>query len=210
MIDQIKFDQNGLVPAIVQDAGSKEVLTLAYMNEESLKKTVETNETWFYSRSRQELWHKGATSGNTQKVVELRYDCDKDAILVLVEPAGPACHTGDYSCFTNVSEGQANATEKSDRFAIFNTLEKVIAEREAERPEGAYTTYLFNEGVDKILKKVGEEAAEVIIASKNRDHDELKWEVADLLFHLMVLLREQKLPLDTVLSVLEQRHTGKK
>ncbi|MGN7941109.1 bifunctional phosphoribosyl-AMP cyclohydrolase/phosphoribosyl-ATP diphosphatase HisIE [Virgibacillus sp. 6R] len=209
MIEQIKFDQNGLVPAIVQDATSKEVLTLAYMNEESLKKTIATKETWFYSRSRQELWHKGATSGNTQKVVELRYDCDEDAILVLVEPAGPACHTGEYTCFNKTIDGQA-ASSLQDRFAIFNTLEKVIAEREAERPEGAYTTYLFNEGVDKILKKVGEEAAEVIIASKNRDHGELKWEVADLLFHLLVLLREQKLPLDDVLKVLEERHVGKK
>lgn len=208
MIENIKFDQNGLVPAIVQDAVSKEVLTLAYMNEESLKKTLETKETWFYSRSRQELWHKGATSGNTQKVVEMRYDCDQDAILVLVQPAGPACHTGAYTCFNETIDRQEVATVQ-DRFQIFNTLEKTIAERETELPEGSYTTYLFNEGVDKILKKVGEEAAEVIIASKNRDQEELKWEVADLLFHLMVLLREQKLPLDDVLNVLEKRHLSK-
>jgi phosphoribosyl-ATP pyrophosphohydrolase/phosphoribosyl-AMP cyclohydrolase len=208
MIENIKFDQNGLVPAIVQDAVSKEVLTLAYMNEESLKKTIETKETWFYSRSRQELWHKGATSGNTQTVVEMRYDCDQDAILVLVQPAGPACHTGAYTCFKETIDGQGAETLQ-DRFQIFNTLEKTIAERETELPEGSYTTYLFNEGVDKILKKVGEEAAEVIIASKNRDHEELKWEVADLLFHLMVLLREQKLPLDDVLNVLEKRHLSK-
>jgi phosphoribosyl-AMP cyclohydrolase / phosphoribosyl-ATP pyrophosphohydrolase len=208
MIENIKFDQNGLVPAIVQDAVSKEVLTLAYMNEESLKKTIETKETWFYSRSRQELWHKGATSGNTQTVVEMRFDCDQDAILVLVQPAGPACHTGAYTCFKETIDRQEAATVQ-DRFHIFNTLEKTIAERETELPEGSYTTYLFNEGVDKILKKVGEEAAEVIIASKNRDHEELKWEVADLLFHLMVLLREQKLPLDDVLNVLEKRHLSK-
>jgi phosphoribosyl-ATP pyrophosphohydrolase/phosphoribosyl-AMP cyclohydrolase len=208
-LESVKFDQNGLVPAIVQDAVSKEVLTLAYMNEESLQKTIETRETWFYSRSRQELWNKGATSGNTQEVVGLKYDCDQDALLVLVKPAGPACHTGSYSCFSeNVfgDSGQAPA----ERFEILNTLEKLIAEREAEMPEGSYTTYLFTEGVDKILKKVGEEASEVIIAAKNRDADELKWEAADLLFHLMVLLREQKLPLDEVLNVLEERHLPKK
>ncbi|MGM0923117.1 MAG: bifunctional phosphoribosyl-AMP cyclohydrolase/phosphoribosyl-ATP diphosphatase HisIE [Bacillota bacterium] len=208
-LQSVKFDQNGLVPAIVQDAVSKEVLTLAYMNEESLQKTIETRETWFYSRSRQELWNKGATSGNTQEVVGLKYDCDQDALLVLVKPAGPACHTGSYSCFSeNVfgDSGQAPA----ERFEILNTLEKLIAEREAEMPEGSYTTYLFTEGVDKILKKVGEEASEVIIAAKNRDADELKWEAADLLFHLMVLLREQKLPLDEVLNVLEERHLPKK
>jgi phosphoribosyl-ATP pyrophosphohydrolase/phosphoribosyl-AMP cyclohydrolase len=208
-LQSVKFDQNGLVPAIVQDAVSKEVLTLAYMNEESLQKTIETRETWFYSRSRQELWNKGATSGNTQEVVGLKYDCDQDALLVLVKPAGPACHTGSYSCFSeNVfgDSGQAPA----ERFEILNTLEKLIAEREAEMPEGSYTTYLFTEGVDKILKKVGEEASEVIIAAKNRDADELKWEAADLLFHLMVLLREQKLPLDKVLNVLEERHLPKK
>lgn len=205
MIENIKFDQNGLVPAIVQDAASKEVLTLAYMNEESFKKTLETKETWFYSRSRQELWHKGGTSGNTQKVVEMRYDCDQDAILVLVQPAGPACHTGAYTCFSETIDKQ-EASASPDRFQILNTLESLIAERESQLPEGSYTTYLFTEGVDKILKKVGEEAGEVIIASKNRDHEELKWEVADLLFHLMVLLREQKLPLDEVLKVLEERH----
>ncbi|TXC91054.1 bifunctional phosphoribosyl-AMP cyclohydrolase/phosphoribosyl-ATP diphosphatase HisIE [Metabacillus litoralis] len=206
MIENVKFDEKGLVPAIIQDATSKEVLTLAYMNEESLKKTLETKETWFYSRSRQELWHKGGTSGNIQKVVEMRYDCDQDAILVLVQPAGPACHTGAYTCFSETIDKQEVFTAQ-DRFAILNNLEALIAERESELPEGSYTTYLFNEGVDKILKKVGEEASEVIIASKNRDAEELKWEVADLLFHLMVLLREQKLPLDEVLKVLEERHS---
>lgn len=200
----IKFDEKGLAPAIVQDAVSKEVLTLAYMNEESLRKSIETRETWFYSRSRQELWHKGGTSGNTQKIVDIKYDCDQDAILVLVEPAGPACHTGSYSCFNESVLGEAKEVS-SDRFAILNELEEVIAKREAEMPEGAYTTYLFDKGVDKILKKVGEEASEVIIAAKNRDHEELKWEAADLIYHLLVLLREQKLPLDEVLSVLQKR-----
>ncbi|MGG0156399.1 bifunctional phosphoribosyl-AMP cyclohydrolase/phosphoribosyl-ATP diphosphatase HisIE [Bacillus velezensis] len=200
--DELRFDEAGLIPAIVQDAASKEVLTLAYMNRESYEKTIETKETWFYSRSRRELWHKGATSGNTQKVKAIRYDCDQDALVVLAEPSGPACHKGSYSCF---SPEKADA---QDRFGILNELESVIAKRQAEMPDGAYTTYLFREGVDKILKKVGEEAAEVIIAAKNRDHEELKWEAADLLYHLLVLLREQSLPLDDVLDVLAKRHSA--
>jgi phosphoribosyl-AMP cyclohydrolase / phosphoribosyl-ATP pyrophosphohydrolase len=207
-IGDVKFDEKGLVPAIVQDAVSKEVLTLAYMNEESLKRSIETQETWFYSRSRQQLWHKGETSGNTQRIVEMRYDCDQDAILVLVEPAGPACHTGNYTCFHETLFGDGK-DKKNGRFHILNQLETIIAKRDTERPEGSYTTYLFEKGIDKILKKVGEEAAEVIIAAKNRNHEELKWEAADLLFHLFVLLREQKLPLDEVLHVLEERHSAK-
>jgi len=201
--DTIKFDEKGLVPAIIQDAETLEVLTLAYMNKESLEKTLETGETWFYSRSRQELWHKGATSGNTQAVVSIKYDCDQDALLVLVNPQGPACHTGAVSCFSGgVTERN---TELSD-LQILAALEKVILDREKERPEGAYTTYLFEKGVDKILKKVGEEAAEVIIAAKNRSHEELKWEAADLLYHLQVLLVEQNLPLKEVLKTLKERH----
>ncbi|MEC3658321.1 bifunctional phosphoribosyl-AMP cyclohydrolase/phosphoribosyl-ATP diphosphatase HisIE [Bacillus velezensis] len=200
--DELRFDEAGLIPAIVQDAASKEVLTLAYMNRESYEKTIETKETWFYSRSRRELWHKGATSGNTQKVKAIRYDCDQDALVVLAEPSGPACHKGSYSCFST------EKTDAQDRFGILNELESVIAKRQAEMPDGAYTTYLFREGVDKILKKVGEEAAEVIIAAKNRDHEELKWEAADLLYHLLVLLREQSLPLDDVLDVLAKRHSA--
>lgn len=199
----VKFDEKGLVPAIIQDADTKEVLTLAYMNEESLKKTIESGETWFYSRSRQELWHKGATSGNAQTVASINYDCDQDALLVQVYPKGPACHTGAVSCFSErVVEGKANLAD----YQILQSLEKVILEREKERPEGAYTTYLFEKGVDKILKKVGEEAAEVIIAAKNRDHEELRWEAADLLYHLQVLLVEQGLPFKEVLRTLEERH----
>ncbi|WHY76825.1 bifunctional phosphoribosyl-AMP cyclohydrolase/phosphoribosyl-ATP diphosphatase HisIE [Neobacillus sp. WH10] len=199
----VRFDEKGLVPAIIQDAGTKEVLTLAYMNEESLAKTIETGETWFYSRSRQELWHKGATSGNTQTVVSMSYDCDKDALLVLVYPKGPACHTGAVSCFSErVMEGNSNLGD----YQILQSLEKVIINREKERPEGAYTTYLFEKGIDKILKKVGEETAEVIIAAKNRDHEELKWEAADLLYHLQVLLVEQGLSFKEVLRTLEERH----
>ncbi|MGD6940632.1 bifunctional phosphoribosyl-AMP cyclohydrolase/phosphoribosyl-ATP diphosphatase HisIE [Cytobacillus gottheilii] len=202
----IEFDGNGLIPAIVQHAETKEVLTLAYMNEESYGKSLETGETWFYSRSRQELWHKGATSGNIQKIVEIKLDCDRDAIVVLVQPAGPACHKGTESCFEeSVYKGEALGDAPAD-YSILGKLEKVIRDREAERPEGAYTTYLFEKGVDKILKKVGEEASEVIIAAKNRDKEELKWESADLLYHLLVLLREQDLPFGDVLKVLEKRH----
>jgi phosphoribosyl-AMP cyclohydrolase / phosphoribosyl-ATP pyrophosphohydrolase len=200
----VRFDEKGLVPAIIQDAGTKEVLTLAYMNEESLAKTIETGETWFFSRSRQELWHKGATSGNTQKVVSMNYDCDQDALLVLVYPKGPACHTGAVSCFSE--RGYNGGTSSLADYQILQSLEKVIVEREKERPEGAYTTYLFEKGVDKILKKVGEEASEVIIAAKNRDAEELKWEAADLLYHLQVLLVEQGLSFKEVLKTLEERH----
>ncbi|OXS61529.1 phosphoribosyl-ATP pyrophosphatase /phosphoribosyl-AMP cyclohydrolase [Bacillus sp. V-88] len=201
-ITSVKYDDKGLVPAIVQDAATKDVLTLAYMNETSLRKTVETGETWFYSRSRQELWHKGETSGNTQMVQNITWDCDQDALLVLVSKKGPACHKGEDSCFHETVFGE----ETSSKENILLTLEKLIENREIERPEGAYTTYLFEEGVDKILKKVGEEASEVIIAAKNRDSEELKWEVADLFYHVLVLLREQKLPLETVLDVLVERH----
>lgn len=204
-VKDVRFNEQGLVPAIVQDAHSKEVLTLAYMNEQSLQKTLETKETWFYSRSRQQLWHKGETSGNVQKVVDVRYDCDADALLILVEPKGPACHTGEYSCFHHrLNDEKPVATP--NRFAILNVLESLIAEREAKRPEGSYTTYLFEKGIDKIAKKVGEEAAEVIIAVKNRSKEELRWEAADLLYHLLVLLREQRVSLDDVLSVLAERH----
>lgn len=206
-LEQLKFDANGLIPAVVQDAATREVLTVAYMNEESLGKSLETRETWFYSRSRKELWHKGATSGNTQRIVEIKYDCDGDALVVLVEPAGPACHTGAVSCFSEnlLNSETADASASLNDFSVMLELEKTIRDRERDMPEGAYTTYLFEKGVDKILKKVGEEAAEVIISAKNRDPEELKWEAADLLYHLMVLLQEQKLPLKNVLEVLDKR-----
>ncbi|MCP1160431.1 bifunctional phosphoribosyl-AMP cyclohydrolase/phosphoribosyl-ATP diphosphatase HisIE [Bacillus infantis] len=206
-LEELKFDENGLIPAVVQDRKTKEVLTLAYMNSESLSLSIESGETWFYSRSRQELWHKGATSGNTQRIAEIKYDCDQDALVVLVEPAGPACHTGAVSCFNEtVYQAEGLAEGIQDSYSILAELERVIEQREKERPEGAYTTYLFEKGVDKILKKVGEESAEVIIAAKNRDQEELKWESADLLYHLLVLLREQKLPFEEVLGVLKERH----
>ncbi|TKI58643.1 bifunctional phosphoribosyl-AMP cyclohydrolase/phosphoribosyl-ATP diphosphatase HisIE [Brevibacillus antibioticus] len=205
-VEKLRFDEKGLIPVIVQDAGSKTVLTLAYMNEESLQKSLATKETWFWSRSRQQLWHKGETSGHTQRIVSMRYDCDGDALVVMVEPNGPACHTGAYSCFTQeVFTDTDDEPVQADRFAILSELEELIAAREVERPEGSYTTYLFEKGVDKILKKVGEEAAEVIIAAKNRSREELRYEASDLIFHLMVLLREQKLPLDEVLKELQKR-----
>ncbi|MEC0268098.1 bifunctional phosphoribosyl-AMP cyclohydrolase/phosphoribosyl-ATP diphosphatase HisIE [Paenibacillus anseongense] len=214
-LEQIKYDAHGLVPAIVQDAVSKEVLMLAYMNSESLQRTIQTGDTWFWSRSREELWNKGATSGHTQKVKALRYDCDADTLLVLVEQVGPACHNGTYTCFTESIPVEGAAQEgtepaiSGDRFAILGELEAVIASRDAERPEGAYTTYLFEKGVDKILKKVGEETAEVIIAAKNKDNDELRYEASDLIFHLMVLLRNNKLPLDDIMKELANRHVKK-
>ncbi|WP_332262512.1 bifunctional phosphoribosyl-AMP cyclohydrolase/phosphoribosyl-ATP diphosphatase HisIE [Paenibacillus sp. GSMTC-2017] len=214
LIQSIKWDANGLVPAVVQDAQSKEVLMLAYMNKESLLRSIQSSVTWFWSRSRNELWNKGATSGHTQRIVSMAYDCDGDTLLVRVEQQGPACHTGSYSCFTNGialadhnSERQETEVfDPSNRFNIISRLEGIIAERYAERPEGAYTTYLFDKGVDKILKKIGEESSEVIIAAKNKDNIELRSEAGDLLFHLMVLLRERGLPLDDVLSELTSRH----
>lgn len=197
----IRFDDNGLVPAIVQDARTKEVLTLAYMNEESLEKTKQTGETWFYSRSRQELWHKGATSGNTQRVVSITADCDQDALVVSVIPNGPACHTGARSCFNET----VVENEKVASVEAITRLEQVIKTRFVEKPEGAYTTYLFEKGVDKIGKKIGEEATEVVIAAKNNDAEELSMEAADLIYHLMVMLENQKVPFANVLEILEQR-----
>ncbi|MBN3554345.1 bifunctional phosphoribosyl-AMP cyclohydrolase/phosphoribosyl-ATP diphosphatase HisIE [Fictibacillus nanhaiensis] len=210
-LEKLKFDEKGLIPAVVQDVQSKEVLTVAYMNRESIEKTIEIGETVFFSRSRQALWHKGETSGNTQKVRSIRYDCDQDALVVLVEPQGPACHTGAYSCFSETlyeKDVRVDAPNP-DRYRILTELQEIIAKREHEMPEGAYTTYLFEHGVDKILKKVGEEAGEVIIAAKNRDAEELKWEVSDLFYHVLVLLQEQKVPLDEILATLKERHTKK-
>lgn len=210
-IESLKFDEKGLIPAIVQDAFSKEVLTLAYMNLDSIKKSIETKETWFYSRSRQELWHKGATSGNTQTILDIKFDCDQDALVIFVETVGPACHNGTISCFNEsfFDRNQETLQNNLKDFQILMDLEQMIKKRETERTEGAYTTYLFENGVDKILKKVGEETSEVIIAAKNRDKEELKWEVADLIYHLLVLLQEQKLPFNEVLKVLNKRKDGK-
>ena len=202
-LDEVKFDEHGLVPAIVQNAKTREVLTLAYMNQESLARTIETGQTWFWSRSRNELWHKGETSGNTQQVVSLALDCDRDAIVVLVEPAGPACHTGATSCFDVVGDSV-------DLGRVLDGLYQLIESRERERPPGSYTTYLFNEGIDKILKKVGEESAETIIAAKNEERDRLASEVSDLLYHVVVLLVARGVSLDEIAKELKQRRTGAK
>lgn len=196
--DEIKFDERGLVPAIVQNAETREVLMLAYMNEESLARTIDTKQTWFWSRSRQELWHKGATSGNTQEVVNIALDCDGDAIVVLVKPAGPACHTGSVSCFD-----LDRATD--DPGSVLSRLYQLVQDRERERPTGSYTTYLFEEGLDKILKKLGEETAETIIAAKNDDKSRLVAEVSDLIYHLLVLLVARGVSLEEIGNELRQR-----
>lgn len=202
--EDVRFDERGLVPAVVQDARTREVLTLAYMNEESLRRTLAEGETWFWSRSRSELWHKGATSGNTQRVVEVRLDCDSDALVILVEPRGPACHTGATSCFVSEAGGvEANVG------AVLEEVYRVVSERQREMPEGSYTTYLFEKGLNKILKKVGEESAETIIAAKDGDLEALKAETADLLYHLVVLLVERGVTLEEVGQVLAHRRKGK-
>ncbi|PKG46123.1 MULTISPECIES: bifunctional phosphoribosyl-AMP cyclohydrolase/phosphoribosyl-ATP diphosphatase HisIE [unclassified Planococcus (in: firmicutes)] len=202
----VKYDENGLVPIILQDATTKQVLTLAYANEEAVKRTIDTKETWLYSRSRKELWNKGATSGNTQRVQSVQIDCDGDSLIYEVIPNGPACHTGETSCFHETLAGERTASASD----MITELSALIKQRESDLPEGAYTTYLFEEGVDKICKKVGEEAAEVIIAAKNRDARELATESADLLYHLLVLLQEQKVDFKEVTGVLEERHAAKK
>lgn len=201
--DEIRFDERGLIPAIVQNAATREVLTLAYMNRESLERTIETKQTWFWSRSRNELWHKGATSGNTQEVVSLALDCDRDAVVVLVNPAGPACHTGAVSCF--------DAGTPSDGLGpLLEQLYELIQSRERERPSGSYTTYLFEEGLDKILKKLGEESAETIIAAKNDDDGRLTAEVSDLVYHLLVLLVARGVSLTQVAAELGNRRKASK
>ena len=198
-VDDVKFDERGLIPAIVQTAATREVLTLAYMNRDSLLKTIETHQTWFWSRSRSELWHKGETSGNTQEVMSLTLDCDRDAILVLVNPAGPACHTGATSCFE---------TGLHTTVAVLDELYRLIESRERERPANSYTTYLFDEGIDKILKKFGEESAETIIAAKNEDLGRLVSEVSDLVYHLLVLLVARGVSLEEIANELGQRRGG--
>ena len=207
--EDVKFDEQGLIPAIVQDARTRRVLTLAYMNAESLERTLTTKETWFWSRSRQQLWHKGETSGNTQRVVAVTADCDHDALLIEVEPRGPACHTGAESCFHNQLYGEPGVVlepeSATDLGVTLTELYSVIEARNQERPEGSYTTYLFNEGLDKILKKVGEEATETIIAAKGDDITPLISESADLIYHLIVLLVERGVSLDQVSEELNRR-----
>jgi phosphoribosyl-ATP pyrophosphohydrolase/phosphoribosyl-AMP cyclohydrolase len=195
VLTNAKFGADGLIPAIVQDARTREVLTVAYMNKESLQLTIERRQTYFWSRSRQQLWHKGETSGNFQHVKKLSLDCDNDAVLVEVEPVGPACHTGSYSCF-----GVEPALD-----SVLTELYSVVEQRKEKRPEGSYTTYLFNSGLDKILKKVGEEATEAIVAAKNDDPTRLVSETSDLLYHVLVMLVERGVSLDEVLKELRGR-----
>lgn len=202
---QAKFDDQGLIPAVVQDAHTGQVLTVAYMNAESLQRTVQTGQTWFWSRSRRELWNKGATSGNTQAVVGLSLDCDGDALLVQVEPAGPACHTGATGCFHEALEGTSPAAAPDPLGAALAGLRRVIAERAASRPEGSYTVSLLDEGLGKVCQKVGEEASEVIVAALTQGDDDLADEVADLLYHLTVLLQARALPAAAVAEKLEER-----
>ena len=200
-IAKIKFDQNGLVPAIVVDAISKQVLTLAYMNEESLRISMEKQLTYFWSRSRQELWLKGETSGNYQHIVSITADCDYDALLVMVEPDGPACHTGTKSCFT-APVWESSTLHEFSAEGLMSLLEA----RKAEKPEGSYTSYLFEKGLEKILKKIGEETTEVIIAAKAEDHRETVYEIADLAYHVMVLMTEAGISLEDISRELASRH----
>ena len=211
-LEDVKFDEHGLIPAIVQDVRTRRLLTLAYMNAESLERTLETGETWFWSRSRQQLWHKGETSSNTQRLVAVTADCDHDALLIEVEPRGPACHTGAESCFHNQLQSEPEAivgTEGvlNDLGATLAELYSLIETRKQDRPEGSYTTYLFDNGLDKILKKVGEEATETIIAAKAGDSPQLVSESADLIYHLLVLLVERGVSLDQVSRELIARRT---
>lgn len=206
-IDEIKFDEKGLVPAVVQDAATKRVLTVAYMNRESLEKTIETGETVFWSRSRQELWHKGETSGNYQHVVSIIADCDRDALTVLVNKDGPACHLGTDSCFEYPLVGAVDRPgESSVNPEYVPYLYDLLQDRKKKMPEGSYTSYLFDKGIDKILKKVGEESTEVIIAAKADDKKETIYEIADLTYHVLVMMVQMGISVDEVLAELESRH----
>ena len=200
-IDELKFDANGLIPAVVVDSITKKVLTVAYMNRESLEISMEKGLTCFWSRSRQELWLKGETSGNYQHVVSITADCDNDALTVVVEKDGPACHTGSDSCFTK----PVYHSDELNEFAIEGLYDLLVG-RKKDRPEGSYTTYLFDKGIDKILKKVGEESTEVIIAAKADDRDETVYELADLAYHAMVLMVQMGITVEDVHKELASRH----
>lgn len=200
-IDELKFDEKGLIPAIVVDYASKKVLTLAYMNRESLEISVKEGRTCFWSRSRKELWRKGETSGNIQEIVDITADCDRDALVVRVNPAGPACHLGNESCF----EDKVYESGTPGEFSLDNLYE-LIKGRKTSRKEGSYTTYLFEKGIDKILKKVGEESTEVIIAAKGGDKAETVYEVSDLVYHVMVMMAEMGITNEDIIKELASRH----
>jgi len=207
IFEGLHYDANGLIPAVVQDAETGEVLMLAYMNEESLLKTLNTGESHFWSRSRQELWRKGATSGNIQKVHRIVPDCDGDTLLVQVEQTGAACHTGHRTCF--YSQAHKDGSGSRPLSDVLGMLTRTIRDRYVSMPEGSYTTSLFRGGLDRILKKVGEEATEVVIGAKNRNREEIAWEVSDLLFHLLVMLQEEGVPLQMIAEELEKRFPKK-
>ncbi len=200
-IDELKFDEAGLIPAVVVDSINGEVLTLAYMNRESLEISMEKGLTCFWSRSREELWLKGETSGNYQHIVSITADCDKDALVVVVEKEGPACHLGTDTCFTNT----VYQSEDLHRFTL-DSLAELLQGRKKDKPEGSYTTYLFEKGIDKILKKVGEECTEVIIAGKADDKKETIYEIADLAYHVMVLMTEMGISVEEIHRELASRH----
>ena len=200
-IDELKFDENGLIPAVVVDSVTKKVLTVAYMNRESLQISIEKGLTCFFSRSRQELWLKGETSGNYQHIVSITADCDKDALTVVVEKDGPACHTGTDSCFNDL----VWQSEERAEFSL-ESLYALLKGRKETLPEGSYTTYLFQKGIDKILKKVGEECTEVIIAGKADDKKETIYEIADLAYHVMVLMVEMGISVEDIHKELASRH----
>ena len=200
-INELKFDEKGLIPAVVQDAESKKVLTVAYMNKESLEISMKEGKTCFWSRSRQELWRKGETSGNYQHIVSITADCDRDALTVLVKKDGPACHTGADSCFNDLVY-----ENKDVNYFSYEGLMKLIEGRKTDKKEGSYTTYLFEKGIDKILKKVGEESIEVIIAAKADDKKETIYEVSDLCYHVMVMMIEMGISIDDITKELASRH----
>ncbi len=202
-IDELKFDEKGLIPAIVVDSITKKVVMLAYMNKESIQMSIDKKVTCFWSRSRQEFWVKGETSGNYQHIVSMTADCDKDALLVVVEKDGPACHTGKDSCFDNGNE--LYQSEDLHEFSYEGLLE-LIRGRKINKKEGSYTTYLFEKGIDKILKKVGEESTEVIVAAKNKDKEETVYEICDLAYHTMVLMVEMGISLEEIHKELASRH----
>jgi phosphoribosyl-AMP cyclohydrolase / phosphoribosyl-ATP pyrophosphohydrolase len=213
-VEDVKFDKSGIVPAVVQDARTHQILTLAYMNEASLRRTMETGESWFWSRSRAKLWHKGETSGNTQRVMSIAIDCDGDALALQVVPKGPACHLGNQSCFQDPTAGPSSEHNRStmEGSSIGETLDdlySIVESRRLMRPEGSYTTYLFEHGLDKILKKLGEETSETIIAAKNDEREPLVREVADLVYHLMVLMVDRKVTLEDISQELSGRKKGK-
>lgn len=207
IINTLKFDASGLIPAVVQNIETNEVLMVAYMNADTIRQTIETGRATFWSRSRQEVWVKGDTSGNYMYVKEIRVDCDCDCLVLLANPAGPACHTGNRSCFFRKIEDGKLVEDKNvpSRSDIFAREQAVVIDRKENPEEGSYTNYLFDKGEDKILKKVGEEAAEVVIAGKNRDKDEIKYEVADLIYHLTVMLVDNGMTWDDIYEEMERR-----